>query len=209
MQHIENIIFDLGGVLLNIDYNLTRTAFEELGVANFEEMYSQSGADELFKELERGTVSIPDFYKRLNVCTGLHLSAKEINNAWNQMLLDFREGSLRFVDSLKSRYRVFLLSNTNAIHMEAFFSIYESKDRKKLFRDYFERCFYSYLMGTRKPDVECYQQVISELNIIPGNTLFIDDSIQNLHGAEEAGLQTFFVEKDMLIEHSELKRLLL
>lgn len=208
MHTIKNIIFDLGGVLLNIDYNLTRIAFEKLGVKNFDEMYTQAEADELFKKLEKGTISIPDFYEQLNNCTGLQLSKQDTNDAWNSMLLDFREESLEFLEKLKPHYRLFLLSNTNAIHMEAFYKIYDSQNRDKKFEDYFEKCFYSFEMGCRKPDVECYQQVIEELNIDPSETLFIDDLKQNIDGASAAGLQTLHVEKGMLIESSDLKKLI-
>lgn len=208
MHTIKNIIFDLGGVLLNINYTLTRTAFEKLGVKNFDEMYTQAEADELFKKLEKGTISVPDFYEQLNNCTGLHLSKQETNQAWNSMLLDFCEESLEFLEKLKPHYRLFLLSNTNAIHMDAFYKIYDSPKRDKKFEDYFEKCFYSFEMGSRKPDVECYQQVINELNIDPSETLFIDDLKQNIDGASAAGLHTLHLEKGMLIETSDLKKLI-
>ena len=94
MQKTEAIIFDLGGVILDIDYNLTRTAFEKLGVRNFDEMYSQSSADMLFRNLETGKISEENFYNEMNKCTGLQLSPAEIKQAWNAMLLNFREESL-------------------------------------------------------------------------------------------------------------------
>lgn len=201
MQKIENIIFDLGGVLLDIDYNLTREAFEKLGVVNFDEMYSQVAADKLFQNLETGKISEPEFYKELNQATGLHLSELEIRNAWNAMLLSFREKSLEFLDRLKDRYPIYLLSNTNQIHLNSFYEIYHQKERKSSFEQIFTKAFYSFEIGLRKPDLDCYEWVLNDLQIDPENSLFIDDSINNIHGAQKAGLQTLLLTPEKRIEN--------
>jgi putative hydrolase of the HAD superfamily len=190
MNKVQNIIFDLGGVLLNIDYNLTREAFAKLGVEHFDEMYSQATADKLFQKLETGEISEENFYKELNRCTGLNLSPVEIQQAWNAMLLDFREKSLEFLDQIKGKYKLFLLSNTNFIHMEAFNKIYHSRPRDKEFDSYFNKAFYSCRMGFRKPDDVCYACLINEVNINPEKTLFIDDSLGNIAAAKRAKMQT-------------------
>ena len=190
MNKVQNIIFDLGGVLLNIDYNLTREAFAKLGVEHFDEMYSQATADKLFQKLETGTIDEETFYKELNICTGLNLSHMEIQQAWNAMLLDFREKSLEFLDQIKGKYKLFLLSNTNFIHMEAFNKIYHSQPRDKEFDAYFNKAFYSCRMGFRKPDDVCYACLINEVNINPEKTLFIDDSLGNIAAAKRAKMQT-------------------
>ena len=190
MEKIEAIIFDLGGVILDIDYNLTRVAFEKLGVAHFEEMYSQATADTLFRRLETGVITEDAFYSELNTCTGLNLSAEEIKNAWNAMLLSFREKSLQFLDKIQPDYKLYLLSNTNFIHIDAFKKMYYLKERRKPFEEYFNKVFYSCEIGFRKPDSICYQCVLDDLSIKAGSTLFIDDSVQNIEGAKNAGMQT-------------------
>jgi putative hydrolase of the HAD superfamily len=200
MEKIENIIFDLGGVLLDIDYNLTRKAFENLGVANFDEMYSQANADQLFQKLETGKISEPEFYKELNNATGLHLSESEIKNAWNSMLLSFREESLEYLEHLKDRYRIYLLSNTNQIHLDSFYEIYHQKERAHSFEQCFNKAFYSFEIGLRKPDIDCYEWVLNDLQIDPQKSLFIDDSIKNIHGAKEARLQTLLLTPGKKIE---------
>ncbi|MDP4283821.1 MAG: HAD family phosphatase [Bacteroidota bacterium] len=200
MQKIENIIFDLGGVLLDIDYHLTRKAFEQSGIINFNEMYSQANADQLFQKLETGKISEDDFHNELNNCAGLSLSPQEINSAWNAMLLSFREESLQCLDQIKSKYQLFLLSNTNFIHMDAFKKIYHTKKREKEFDEYFNKAFYSCDIGLRKPDLVCYEWVLSDLNIKPGATLFIDDSAQNIEAAQLAGLQTYHLTPGKKVE---------
>lgn len=201
MEKTENIIFDLGGVLLDIDYNLTRTAFQQLGVLNFDEMYSQANADQLFQKLETGRITDDEFYKELNRCTNLNLSSEEIRNAWNAMLLSFRENSLQYLDDIRSKYQIFLLSNTNYIHLDSFKNTFHHKKRKKKFDEYFNRAFYSCDIGLRKPDITCYEWVLKELKIQPQKTLFIDDSVQNIEGAKAAELQTILLTPEKRIEN--------
>ncbi|MEO8823791.1 MAG: HAD family phosphatase [Ginsengibacter sp.] len=201
MEKIENIIFDLGGVLLDIDYNLTRKAFENLGVVNFDEMYSQANADKLFQNLETGKVSEEEFYKEFNHTTGLNLPEAKIRSAWNAMLLSFREKSLEYLEQLEGRYKIYLLSNTNQIHLNSFYEIFNQNKRKKSFEKYFEKAFYSFEIGLRKPDVECYEWVLNDLQIEPQKSLFIDDSINNIKGAEKAGLRTFHLTPEKKIEN--------
>ncbi len=201
MQKVENVIFDLGGVLLDIDYNLTRVAFEKLGVAHFDEMYSQANADKLFQKLETGVVTEDEFYNHLNQSTGLHLSPKEIREAWNAMLLSFREESLDFLGQISKSYKIYLLSNTNKIHFTSFYEIYNQKERKKSFEQYFINAFYSFEIGLRKPDVDCYEWVLKELEIEPQKTLFIDDSVKNIEGANRVGLQTVLLTPEKRIEN--------
>jgi putative hydrolase of the HAD superfamily len=200
MQNPENIIFDLGGVILDVDYNLTRIAFEKLGVIHFDEMYSQANADQLFQKLETGVISEDQFYKELNRCTGLKLSPDEIRKAWNAMLLSFREKSLEFLDKIRPKYKIYLLSNTNYIHIRSIKETFHQKERTKTFEEYFDKAFYSCEIGFRKPDAACYAWVIKKLNLDSSKTLFIDDSLHNIKGAKKAGWQTIHLATGMQIE---------
>ena len=204
MQKAEAIIFDLGGVILNIDYNLTRTAFEKLGVHNFHDMYSQSSADMLFSNLETGQISEENFYNEINKCTGLQLSPAEIMQAWCAMLLNFREGSLVFLDKLKSKYKLFLLSNTNHIHIPEFNKIYNDIKREKPFNSFFDKAYYSCEIGLRKPDAECYEWILHSEKLVPAKTIFVDDSLQNVEAAKLAGMQTILLDPGKYIEDLDL-----
>lgn len=204
MQNIENIIFDLGGVILDVDYNLTRKAFEKLGVVHFDEMYSQANADKLFQKLETGEIDEDNFYKELNRCTGLNLSPEEIRKAWNAMLLSFREESLQFLETLRLKYKIYLLSNTNFIHLASFTENFHRKKRKKDFEEYFNEAFYSCEIGLRKPDVACYEWVLNKTGIEAAKTLFIDDSLHNIEAAKKAGMQTILLLPGTQIEDLRL-----
>ena len=151
---IKNIIFDLGGVLLNLDYNKTETAFKELGFHNFDAMYTQFKADELFEKLETGKVSEQDFFTVLQKVADKPISNEDIITAWCAMLLDFRAESLDHLKTLSKNYKVYLLSNTNIIHLQAFHQIFEKQFGGGFLDDYFTKAYYSHSIGLRKPHKE-------------------------------------------------------
>lgn len=209
MPKYKNIIFDLGGVLLDIDYDHAKNAFEALGVRNFDQLYNQSRAGELFRELEVGNISPSGFHRQFNDQTGLNLSADEIDNAWNKMLLGFRESSLKYLEYLRSlpQVQLMLLSNTNSIHYEKFRDIYHFTLRQHPFEAYFTHCFYSFEIGLRKPDIGCYQWVLNRAAVNPEETIFIDDSPENISAAAKTGINAILLEKGTLIEELGLEDL--
>ena len=194
MQDIKSIIFDFGGVILNIDYNKTAEAFERLGVTNFEEMYSQKNADHLFSQLEKGNINEEDFYAAFIKSSNLTLTNHQIKTAWNAMLLDYRKEALKTIEHIRPKYKLFLLSNTNSIHHKAFSNVYQSFSGGKHFDDYFDKAYYSHQLGMRKPDKDIYELVIKENALVPSQTLFIDDSVQNIETAKQLGLQTILLQ---------------
>ena len=197
---ISNIIFDLGGVLLDIDYHKTEQAFINLGVTNFNELYSQFHADQFFKAFEKGEVSPDAFIARLKSYKD-DLSADDIRSAWNAMLLDFPAGRLDFLLNLKKKYRIFLLSNTNAVHYEAFqkIELNITGDPHGL-DDCFEKSYYSHDIGLRKPDREIFEFVLKDSNLVAEETLFIDDTWANVEAANTVGIHGLYLEKPFTIE---------
>jgi putative hydrolase of the HAD superfamily len=190
MENIKNVIFDLGGVLLNVDYHKTADAFKALGAAQFDELYSQANANHLFEALETGEISEDEFYLQIyKYCKpGTHVD--EMRSAWNAILLDFRKDSLNVVEKLKKKYNLFLLSNTNSIHLTAFNkSLLETTGNASL-DQYFIKSYYSHIIRMRKPYIETYNWVLKDGMMKAEETLFIDDSINNINGAIEAGIKT-------------------
>src|SRR5215212_9785464 len=118
MQNIKAIIFDFGGVILNIDFAKMNKAFTNLGIKDFDEMYSQQNADHLFRHLEEGKLNEQEFYDAFRRSAQLDLSNRQIKNAWNALLTGYREPALQTLKKIKHKYRLFLLSNTNSIHVE-------------------------------------------------------------------------------------------
>lgn len=204
MQNIKAIIFDFGGVILNIDYNKTSKAFADLGVKNFEEMYSQKNANPLFHDLEEGKINEEEFYNAFRTSSQLKLTDQQIKKAWNAILLRYREEALQTLTTIKNKYRLYLLSNTNSIHHKEFNKIFKDQIGSGSINDYFDKAYYSHEIKLRKPGKDAYQYVLKENNLLPSETLFIDDSIQNIEAAESLGLQTIFLKEGMKIEDLDL-----
>lgn len=190
MPIIKNIIFDLGGVLLDIDYQATKLAFENLGISNFDLLYSQMKQNELFNSLETGKIDEQDFIREINNLIP-STEKKDIYKAWNAMLKQFPKHRIDLIYSLKPKYNVVLLSNTNAIHIKAFKQHLESDFGYSYFQNAFQKIYYSSEIGLRKPNVETFLYVLNENNFKANETLFIDDTKGHLEGAKIAELHTF------------------
>lgn len=201
-QHkiIRNIIFDLGGVILNIDYYRTEKAFIDLGVVNFNQLFNQFHADNFFKDFERGIVSPDQFIHKLQSYNH-NLTKEQIIVAWNAMLLDFPVGRMDFLLGLKKRYRTFLLSNTNAVHHKAVqkIGLKLAGDTSSL-DNCFEKAYYSYEVGFRKPDKEIFEYVISQNGLLPEETIFIDDTLANVEAANSLNIKGFYLDHPSTIE---------
>jgi FMN phosphatase YigB (HAD superfamily) len=190
MQQVNAIIFDLGGVLINLAPNKTRDAFIALGIPHFEELFTVFKATPLFDDLETGRVQPTDFIQKLQQEAQVPISEEQIVAAWNAMLLDFRLDSLDFIRRLSNKYPVFLYSNTNRIHYEAFEAVYRGLYPDEHFNNLFNKAYYSHEIGYRKPEIEGYLHIINDQGLSAGNTLFVDDNAGNIEGAKLAGLLT-------------------
>ena len=205
MIQVRNIIFDLGGVLLNIDYNATEKAFQQLGVTNFNSWFSQYNANDLFAGLETGASEEDSFISEIQSLLPSPASKSEILQAWNAMLLDFRSSSIAFLPQLAKTHRLFLLSNTNEIHLRAFQTKYEAVFEGRILDDLFEAAYYSHRIGFRKPTPESYQFVLNTHRLQPQETLFIDDSLPNIEAAKKLRINTIHLTNGALIEELNYK----
>ncbi|HOA37631.1 MAG TPA: HAD family phosphatase [Flavihumibacter sp.] len=195
----KNILLDLGGVLLNLSFPKTEQAFAALGLPDFNNHFSQFKASPLFEELETGKVSKEAFLQHFKKETGLQAADKDIVAAWNAMLLDFPAERVAWLDQLADKYRVFLYSNTNAFHHDAFQETFLQAYPQKPFDHYFEKAYYSHTLGLRKPYASSYTALLQDAGLQAGETLFIDDTYPNIQGALEAGLQAVHLEPGMTV----------
>ena len=127
MTGIKNILFDLGGVFLDINYQLTEKAFIDLGIHDFGQRFNQQFSNTLFEDLETGKIDPADFYDAFRKETGSNLPNASIETAWNALLLDFPEERLIWLEDIKEKYPVYLYSNTNIIHYQCFMKMFEDK----------------------------------------------------------------------------------
>jgi putative hydrolase of the HAD superfamily len=193
-NNTKNIIFDLGGVILNIDYHLTINAFKALGFVDFDSLFTQANQVGLFDMLDKGLITPQEFRDGIRRITSTSISDSQIDMAWNAMLLDFPPSRLELLRRVKQGYRTFLLSNTNAIHIEAYNKILFNTFGVNNLSVFFEREYYSHLVHMRKPDAEVFKLILNENNLRPEETLFIDDSLQHVVGARKLGIQAYHLD---------------
>ena len=201
MAELKNIIFDLGAVLIDIDYKKTERAFIKLGFENFEAMYSQYTADAIFEKLETGKISNEDFYDKLISLSNNNITSEQIKNAWNEIILYWRIGSLNFLGTLSPKYKLFLLSNTNAIHHEYFHNSLKEETNRTEIDSLFTKAYYSHEIHLRKPNANIFEFVAKDANINIEETLFIDDSSNNIDTARSLGFKTHLLLAEERIEH--------
>ena len=199
LNGIRNIIFDLGGVLLNIDPKKTIDAFGKLGMEQLVGDKGLSYDHEIFYRMEQGKITSDEF--RVGVLNLLpkRVSFQEIDDAWTAMLLDFPTIRVELLKNLRKDFKIYLFSNTNAIHVEKFHSIFRNQHRFEV-STLFDKDFYSNEIGFRKPSSESYQEIFRLSGINPEESLFIDDSFQNVESAIASGLKGFWLEPGQKIE---------
>ncbi|MCH2235500.1 MAG: HAD-IA family hydrolase [Crocinitomicaceae bacterium] len=198
-EDFDAIIFDLGGVILNLDYNKTIEAFQKLGMDNFEEYYAQAQQDAIFDDFEIGKISEDEFRAYFKKTIDPNLLDVDIDYAWNSMLLDLPEHRVEFLKAIKDKVKIILFSNTNANHLKEFRKIIKQEyGNEKLLESLFNTTYYSHILGQRKPNPPAFHSILHEQDLKAGKVLFIDDSIQHVEGAKIAGLQAYhLVDKDI------------
>lgn len=191
---LKHIILDFGGVLYDVDYfkatkefaNLSKTP-ELLESMSFEEIFH---LPELF---EKGEMNECDFRNMIRDRFNINDTDAAIDKAWNSMLLGLKGDALTFVSSLKEKYSVYLLSNTNSIHYADF--IMETS----AFMTYFDKQYLSYKMGMRKPDSEIFDFVRKDIGFSIEESIFVDDSLINIEAAKKAGWNTIHYSTNMTL----------
>ena len=186
MKKCKAIIFDLGAVILNINYQNTIDEFTKLGVNNAATFYSKKVQTNLFNQIETGMISSNEFLKALQKETK-NANINQVEKAWNAMLLDLPEERVQLIRKLKNNHSVYLLSNTNAIHIDAFQK--QLGNTKWLaFCKLFDKMYLSHELGLRKPDVKIFEYILNEQKLKAEEVFFIDDSPQHIASAKKIGI---------------------
>ena len=186
---IKNIIFDLGGVLYDIDFSRSVRALSSHGVSLTEQDWSHGNTGDLLDRFEKGLISTKVFLNSIRQQAHRHVTLVQVHEACCALLVGFRTERIELLQSLKQRYNLFLLSNTNEMHIK--------QVNEELSRDFsvgnlqqlFTHAYYSYDLQMRKPDVAIFYHVLEEQGLLAGETLFIDDSSLNTQAAASCGLQ--------------------
>jgi len=187
------LLLDLGGVLIDIDYQATEKAFEKLGVDDFKNRYTQFAQNELFDRFECGQISPQHFINLLLPYTAPGTTPNEVVAAWNAMIGAFPVEKIALLDRLSQTLPLFMLSNTNELHWVPVEKAWKRVSQKDM-ASYFRTIFLAHQIGKRKPSPETFIWVCEQIGFEPKEVLFIDDSPQHIEGAKAAGLQTFYYE---------------
>jgi FMN phosphatase YigB (HAD superfamily) len=195
MQNIKNIIFDYGNVIFEINFKKAQDALFQLGITDIEAFFSHKKHNTLFDDFETAAISEEQFRQGIRDAAGNpDLSDEQIDAAWNSLLIGVPANNHDTLLKVKAKYRSFLLSNNNVIHCKYIVNYLAREFGLADNSSLFEKTYYSQDMLLRKPHVQIFQKVIEENNLIPEETLFIDDSPQHLVGAKQAGFQTLLMD---------------
>src|ERR1043166_426250 len=206
---VKSIIFDLGGVIINLDQQRTIEAFNRISEKPFQELYSSANQSDLFNHFDKGEVSSAIFFSELRKMIRHSGPDEELLTAWNAMLLDIPESRLEMLVKARQKYKTFLLSNTCEPHIEEINKYLYNEHGVRNFSDYFEKTYYSCRVGLRKPDPEIFNLVLRENNLNADETVFIDDTVQHVRAAGECGIRAYLLEPGVEAEEllSQLKLL--
>lgn len=185
------VLFDLGGVLIDIDYHATERAFEQLGVSDFKERYTQLAQNELFDRFECGEISPQHFVNLVLPFAQSGTSPNQVVAAWNAMLGSFPLEKIRLLERLSSTTPLFMLSNTNELHWIEVKRAWQKVTTQPM-QHFFSAIYLSHEIGKRKPHPETFEWVCQQMGFEPADVLFIDDSPQHIEGATQAGLQVHY-----------------
>ena len=195
LNGIRNLMFDLGGVIIDLDRQSCVDTLVALGDSHADELLGLSMQKGEFMKLEEGKISAADFYNEMRRRIGRPVSANEITDAINELLIGIPVERLRLLRELKQHFKVMLLSNTNSIMFDTKIADCFAQEGLSV-SHYFDDIFLSYRLKACKPHAEIFEKVIAQAQIIPEETLFFDDSQQNLDTAAALGFKTYLVTPD-------------
>ncbi|MBS1618001.1 MAG: HAD family phosphatase [Bacteroidetes bacterium] len=197
---IDTIIFDLGNVIIDIDYDVMIAAFRRIAARDFSHLISYTEQDDLFSGYERGDVSSAEFRAALRPYLRDGVTDAEIDTAWNAILYHYPPDKLERLTALRAKYKVYALSNINDIHLTDIDRYIKANFSAADMRSYFHHAYYSHELRTRKPEPAIYRAVIDHAGIDPQRTLFIDDKKENTDAAAALGFRVYHLtDRDTLL----------
>ena len=190
---IKNLLLDMGGVILDVSYQRVIETFKSYGIENFDKVYTQAKQVEIIDLFEEGKCTAEEFRDGVRKLVGKELSDEQIDKAWFSMILEIPRDVIQLLGILKLKYRLFLFSNTNVLHIEYLKKEFERQLGFDLFNCVFDKAFFSNEIHHRKPHPESFKYVLEQAGLEAEETLFIDDSKQHLEGASKVGLNTYWL----------------
>ena len=188
MTNIKHIIFDLGEVIINVNPAAVKEYMKDKGVGNVDELHLKLLDKDIYHKLETGKITPDEFRAAIRDIVDIPVTDNEIDEAWNAMLLDIPRERIKFMTRLKSKYKLYLLSNTNVIHWECYDRYFQDNFDYPGINTFFTKTWYSHLMGVRKPDPAIFKMVLDDGQFNPSEVAFIDDLKDNVDAAATLGI---------------------
>lgn len=194
---VKNIIFDFGGVIIPIDPMAFAGGLIELGCRDVLSLHESFMREDIYARYEKNELSPAEFRNMLRRGLDNHTTDEQLDRAWNLIIGQIPPHRVSFLESLRPRYRTFLLSNTNKIHYDYYQEQFSRTFPYPSLDSLFEKAYYSFHLGLYKPDPAIFEYVIQDSRLNPEETLFIDDYQANVEAARKCGLQGIHLEDGM------------
>lgn len=198
---IKNIIFDLGGVILDIDENVVYKELEKLGI-NISELARSKEFMGIISKFDMGVYTAPTFRKKLKALLGLEkMTDQKFDSIWNAMLLDIPRERIEAIEQIKKHYKIFLMSNSNEIHYDLYIRDLQLRFGYDEFDKLFNKSYFSFDIHMEKPDPRFFELILDHEHLLPEETLFIDDTAENIKAAKSLGIKTYHIRRDELVRN--------
>ena len=198
---IKNIIFDLGGVVLDIDETIVYKELEKLGISTSELAHSKEFI-EIMSKFDTGIYTAPTFRKKCKDLLGIEkMTDQKFDSIWNAMLLDIPRERVEAIEKVKEHYRIFLMSNTNEIHYDLYVRDLQLRFGYNEFDELFDKSYFSFAEHLEKPDPRFFELILDHEGLLPEETLFIDDTAANIKVAQSLGINTYHISREELVRN--------
>jgi len=198
---IKNIIFDLGGVILDIDENIVYQELEKLGI-NISELSHSKEFMDILSKFDVGVYTASTFRKKAKALLGLEkMTDQKFDSLWNAMLLDIPRERIAAIEQVKKHYKIFLMSNTNEIHYDLYIRDLQLRFGYSEFDELFHKSYFSFDIHLEKPDPRFFELILDHEHLLPEETLFIDDTAANIKAAKALGIHTYHISREELVRN--------
>jgi putative hydrolase of the HAD superfamily len=194
-ENIKTIIFDFGGVIIDIDPQITIQKLQELGFTDTGKFQSKEFIDDIVRKFERGIFTPEVFRKRLRAFLNMEITDQQIDDAWNALIYDIPAERIEVLEQVKKNYKMFLLSNSNELHYDIYVRDLQLRFGYREFDELFDKAYFSFDTHLSKPDPEAFEFILYQHELDPAETLFIDDNEDNIKAARSLGIKTYQLNK--------------
>lgn len=198
---IKNIIFDLGGVILDIDESIVYKELEKMGIKTSELTHNKEFM-EIMSKFDIGVYTAPTFRKKMKALLGQEkMTDQKFDSIWNAMLLDIPRERIEAIEQIKRHYKIFLMSNTNEIHYDLYIRDLQLRFGYNEFDELFNKSYFSFAEHLEKPDPCFFELILDHEKLVPEETLFIDDTAANIKVAKSLGIKTYHISREELVRN--------